>query len=72
MTEKGWGVDIRSSPVEADPRFSGLGRTGWIGAPFRKGKWSHDDLESNIPQVSQMCSNSIHRFCLEVALIMYG
>lgn len=21
MTEKGWGVDIRSAPVEADPRF---------------------------------------------------
>jgi hypothetical protein len=27
MTEKDWGVDMRSSPVEADPRFSRLGRT---------------------------------------------
>lgn len=67
MTKKGWGVDMRSSPVEADPRFSRLGGTGWIGAPFRKGKWSHDDLESNIPQVSHMCSNSIHRFALKLA-----
>lgn len=45
MTEKGWGVDMRSSPVEADPRFSRLGRTEWIRASFRKGKWFHDVLE---------------------------
>lgn len=42
MTEKDWGVDMRSSPVEADPHFSRLERTdqGGLGRLFEKANGS--------------------------------